>query len=681
MASSPRLHSNERKIGVSVRNGLVKKHDLLRSESPKVSSSRLSSASYVTAVDYRKNNVGCQMSSYVGFMNSPEIMNGDCSQKEATNCLKKCHRSNKEQIGNFSPSRSVKIQIHESLKTAPRDPNLVNVINDSIAMGIELLVGDSNNRNSGGRFSQPGKFVSGHFENGRGRRSDQLVYEPSVSHYESPPVSLYNGTHYTEAKDSFAAIEISDCASSVGKSSGSGKVSNSFDFVESGKSSICRGSTASDVSEESSSSSLSSAVNKPHKGSDPRWEAIQAIRSRDGMLGLNHFRLLKRLGRGDIGTVHLVELCHTRSYFAMKVMDKAALESRKKLQRSHTEREILQCLDHPFLPTLYAHFETEGFSCLLMEFCPGGDLHALRQKQVGKHFSEQAARFYVAEVLLALEYLHMLGIVYRDLKPENVLVREDGHIMLSDFDLSLRCVVSPTMVKSSSSEMDGLKNSGYCIQPACVEPGCVIQPSCMQATCFSPRFLSGKSKKERKDKQKNGDYNQGNTLPELMAEPTNARSMSFVGTHEYLAPEIIKGEGHGSAVDWWTFGIFLYELLFGRTPFKGPGNRATLCNVIGQPLRFPESPMVSFAARDLIRGLLVKEPQHRLAYRRGATEIKQHPFFQNVNWALIRCTNPPDVPKPILHDILATELAAAKNVNVPGGNLKPSGNYLEIDFF
>ena len=90
------------------------------------------------------------------------------------------------------------------------------------------------------------------------------------------------------------------------------------------------------------------------------------------------------------------------------------------------------------------------------------------------------------------------------------------------------------------------------------------------------------------------------------------------------------GDGHGSAVDWWTFGIFLYELLFGKTPFKGSGNRATLFNVVGQPLKFPESAtgQVSFAARDLIRGLLVKEPMHRLASKRGAGEIKAHPFFE-----------------------------------------------------
>lgn len=279
----------------------------------------------------------------------------------------------------------------------------------------------------------------------------------------------------------------------------------------------------------------------------------------------------------------------------------------------------------------------------------------------------------------------MLGIVYRDLKPENVLVREDGHIMLSDFDLSLRCTVSPTLIKSASLETDPLrKNNVYCAQPACIQPSCVQPPSCMgPTTCFAPRFFSSKSKKERKPKNEIG--NQVTPLPELMAEPTDARSMSFVGTHEYLAPEIIKGEGHGSAVDWWTFGIFLYELLFGKTPFKGSGNRATLFNVVGQPLRFPESPVVSFAARDLIRGLLVKEPQHRLAYKRGATEIKQHPFFEGVNWALIRCASPPEVPRPVDFEKLPVTPASSTSVKVAPAAAIPSpqksDNYLEFDFF
>ena len=190
-----------------------------------------------------------------------------------------------------------------------------------------------------------------------------------------------------------ASAKSSDGATSLVKTSGSAKVGDRPDYIESGKSSMCRGSTSSDLSDESTCSNLSSSINRPHKANDIRWEAIQAIRAKDGVLGLNHFRLLKRLGCGDIGSVYLSELSGTKCYFAMKVMDKASLASRKKLLRAQTEREILQSLDHPFLPTLYTHFETDKFSCLVMEFCPGGDLHTLRQRQPGKHFTEQAVKY------------------------------------------------------------------------------------------------------------------------------------------------------------------------------------------------------------------------------------------------------------------------------------------------
>lgn len=198
--------------------------------------------------------------------------------------------------------------------------------------------------------------------------------------------------HCSENKTS-ASAKVSDGTISFAKSSESVKTSDRADFVESGKSSMCKASTSSDVSDESSCSSLSSGINKPHKANDSRWEAIQVVRTRDGVLGLSHFRLLKRLGCGDIGSVYLSELTGTKCYFAMKVMDKGSLASRKKLLRAQTEREILQSLDHPFLPTLYTHFETDKFSCLVMEFCPGGDLHTLRQRQPGKHFAEQAVKY------------------------------------------------------------------------------------------------------------------------------------------------------------------------------------------------------------------------------------------------------------------------------------------------
>ncbi|KAJ8774904.1 hypothetical protein K2173_019908 [Erythroxylum novogranatense] len=562
---------------------------------------------------------------------------------------------------------------NESEENSPKEGDLIG----EAKSGFKNPINYPDNSNSSALLESE-SVVTDPNEGDIGQLNNLDAPQSEVGFCPSPSNSVYTATLYAEAKQSFT----SEDASTLEKFGESGEVSICND-VESQKTSLYRGSTGSDISDESSSSSFSSTLYKPHKANDTRWEAIQVVQCRVGALGFNHFRLLKLLGGGDIGSVYLAELTGTRTYFALKIMNKSSLAARKKLLRAQTEREILQSLDHPFLPTLYTHFETDLHSCLVMEFCPGGDLHTLRQKQPGKYFSEHAARFYVAEVLLALEYLHMLGIIYRDLKPENVLVRDDGHIMLSDFDLSLRCAVCPTLVKSSNPSAES-KNSSYCAKPACIEPTCVMQPDCIQPACFGPRFLSSKPKKNKKNKPKNEMSHQVSPLPELIAEPTNARSMSFVGTHEYLAPEIIKGEGHGSAVDWWTFGIFLYELLFGKTPFKGAGNRATLFNVIGQPLRFPESPAVSFAARDLIRGLLVKEPQHRLAYRRGATEIKQHPFFQSVNWALIRCANPPEVPRQAMMDILSrpdVPKNTSSSANVPGVDLKSSGNYLQIDFF
>ncbi|XP_025702410.1 serine/threonine-protein kinase D6PK isoform X1 [Arachis hypogaea] len=431
------------------------------------------------------------------------------------------------------------------------------------------------------------------------------------------------------------------------------------EFSQSSKSSIGEYSSSTSISEESNLSGSSRIGYRPHMSKHLRWEAIRAVQQH-GNLSLRHFKLLRKLGSGDIGTVYLAELIGTNCLFALKVMDNEFLASRKKMFRAQTEREILQMLDHPFFPTLYSHISTDKLSCLVMEYCPGGDLHVLRQRQPYRSFLEQAARsavvircsihrlwlcwlilrFYVAEVLLALEYLHMLGVVYRDLKPENILVREDGHIMLTDFDLSLRCSVNPMLVKSSSpEEVDGTrKMSSPCSDASCIQPFC-LQPD-WQVSCFTPILISGgaKSRKTKADAQVG-------PLPQLVVEPISARSNSFVGTYEYLAPEIIKGEGHGSAVDWWTFGIFLFELLYGRTPFKGQSNEDTLSNVVSQSLKFPGAPIVSFHARDLIRGLLIKDPETRLGSVKGAAEIKQHPFFEGLNWALIRCAAPPELPK------------------------------------
>ncbi|KAF3331235.1 phototropin-2 [Carex littledalei] len=335
---------------------------------------------------------------------------------------------------------------------------------------------------------------------------------------------------------------------------------------------------------------------KPHKKNNSSWIAIEKIKRTGEQIELKHFRPIRPLGCGDTGSVHLVELQGTGELFAMKAMDKSVMLNRNKVHRACIEREIYSLLDHPFLPTLYTSFQTPTHVCLIKDFCPGGELFALLDRQPMKIFKEEAAKFYAAEVLISLEYLHCLGIIYRDLKPENILLQKDGHIVLTDFDLSYLTNCKPLVVKQSSQS------------------------------------------KRRRSRDLNP--------PTFVAEPST-QSNSFVGTEEYIAPEIIMGAGHSSAIDWWGLGILLYEMLYGRTPFRGKNRQKTFSNVLKKDLTFPSSIPVSLEGRQLIHGLLQRDPADRIGANIGANEIKQHPFFRGINWPLIRHMEPPQLDAPL----------------------------------
>ncbi|KAK8448565.1 hypothetical protein SEVIR_7G051600v4 [Setaria viridis] len=324
---------------------------------------------------------------------------------------------------------------------------------------------------------------------------------------------------------------------------------------------------------------------KPHKRYNSSWIAIQKITKSGEKIGLKHFKPVKPLGCGDTGSVHLVELLGSGELFAMKAMDKSVMLNRNKVHRVCIEREIYSLLDHPFLPTLYTSFQTPTHVCLITDFCPGGELFALLDRQPMKLFREESARFYAAEVVIGLEYLHSLGIIYRDLKPENILLQEDGHIVLTDFDLSFLTSSKPHVIKHSTSRRRRSKEF------------------------LPPSFVSDP------------------------ATPSN----SFVGTEEYIAPEVITGAPHSSAIDWWALGILLYEMLYGRTPFRGKNRKKTFHNILHKDLTFPSSIPVSLAAKQLIHGLLQRDPSSRLGSSAGANDIKQHPFFEEIYWSLIRC--------------------------------------------
>nr|AML77130.1 putative LOV domain-containing protein [Stylidium adnatum] len=334
---------------------------------------------------------------------------------------------------------------------------------------------------------------------------------------------------------------------------------------------------------------------RPHKKYNTSWTAIQKITANGEKIGLDHFKPIRPLGCGDTGSVHLVELKGTDELFAMKAMDKSVMLNRNKVHRACIERDIISLLDHPFLPTLYTSFQTPTHVCLITDFCPGGELFALLDKQPLKIFKEESARFYAAEVVIGLEYLHCLGIIYRDLKPENILLQRDGHVVLTDFDLSFRTSCKPQVIKHAPIK---------------------------------------------------GRRSRSQPPPSFVAEPVS-QSNSFVGTEEYIAPEIITGASHSSAIDWWAVGILLYEMLYGRTPFRGKNRQKTFANILHKDLTFPSSIPVSLAARQLIHALLNRDPENRLGSNGGANAIKEHPFFREINWPLIRCMSPPPLDAPL----------------------------------
>nr|AHZ63859.1 phototropin [Stangeria eriopus] len=364
-------------------------------------------------------------------------------------------------------------------------------------------------------------------------------------------------------------------------------------------------------------------IPKPHMKNNSSWKAIKKIQDTGEQICLKHFKPIRPLGCGDTGSVHLVELRGTGELFAMKAMDKSVMINRNKVHRACMERTIIAMMDHPFLPTLYTSFETNTHVCLITDFCPGGELFLLLDRQPMKVFREDAVRFYAAELVLALEYLHCQGVIYRDLKPENVLLQRDGHVLLTDFDLSFLTSCKPQLIK--------------------------------------PSRLSRKKKKAKNEPP-----------PMFVAEPMSG-SNSFVGTEEYIAPEIITGAGHYSAVDWWALGILLYEMLYGRTPFRGKNRQKTFANILHKDLTFPSSIPASLAVRQLIHGLLHRDPTNRLGSKHGANEIKQHPFFRGIHWSLIRCMDPPQLDAPI--QLIGKDIDTDKATNLDWDENVTISNY------
>lgn len=163
----------------------------------------------------------------------------------------------------------------------------------------------------------------------------------------------------------------------------------------------------------------------------PAKPMVNPLRETRGKYTLNDFIISRTLGTGSFGRVHLVQSKHNQRFYAVKVLKKAQVVKMKQVEHTNDERKMLQRCRHPFLITLWGTWQDSKNLYMVMDFIEGGELFSLLRKS--QRFPNPVAKFYAAEVTLALDYLHSMNIIYRDLKPENLLLDRHGHIKITDF--------------------------------------------------------------------------------------------------------------------------------------------------------------------------------------------------------------------------------------------------------
>ncbi|XP_036618004.1 protein kinase C theta type [Trichosurus vulpecula] len=263
---------------------------------------------------------------------------------------------------------------------------------------------------------------------------------------------------------------------------------------------------------------------------------------------IEDFILHKMLGKGSFGKVFLAEFKKTNQFFAVKALKKDVVLMDDDVECTMVEKRVLSLAwEHPFLTHVYCTFQTEENLFFVMEYLNGGDL--MYHIQNCHKFDLCRATFYAAEIILGLQFLHSKGIIYRDLKLDNILLDKDGHIKIADFGM-----------------------------------------------CKENMF---------------GDM----------------RTSTFCGTPDYIAPEILLGQKYNTSVDWWSFGVLLYEMLIGQSPFHGQDEEELFHSIrMDNPL-YPN--WLQKDAKDLLVKLFVREPERRLGIK---GDIRLHAFFREINW-------------------------------------------------
>lgn len=315
----------------------------------------------------------------------------------------------------------------------------------------------------------------------------------------------------------------------------------------------------------------SSAIALSKPSNEQNIDPDQDVSDRPPHYKLEDFELLRVIGRGSYAKVLMVELKQSRRIYAMKVIKKEMFygNENEDIDWVQTEKHVFeQASNYPFLVGLHSCFQNRSRLFFVIEFVRGGDLMYHMQRK--RKLSEPEAQFYAAEISLALDFLHMRGIIYRDLKLDNVLLDHEGHIKLTDY--------------------------GMCKEG--IGPG--------------------------------------------------DKTSTFCGTPNYISPELLRGDVYDFSVDWWALGVLLYEMLAGKSPFDmlDKSEDALFQTILEKTIRIPRS--LSVAAQNILKAFLKKDPTERLGCdpKRGFSEIKSHPFFNQIDWDQLerRQVTPPYTP-------------------------------------
>uniref|UniRef100_A0A914GUL7 non-specific serine/threonine protein kinase n=1 Tax=Globodera rostochiensis TaxID=31243 RepID=A0A914GUL7_GLORO len=322
------------------------------------------------------------------------------------------------------------------------------------------------------------------------------------------------------------------------------------------------------------------------------------LRQRRTKLSANDFQSLKVIGRGAFGEVRLVQKIDTGHIYAMKILRKSEMLEKEQMAHVRAERDILSEADCEWVVKMYYSFQDKINLYLVMEFLPGGDMMTLLIKY--DQLTEEQTLFYVSETALAIQAIHNLNFIHRDIKPDNLLLDAKGHIKLSDFGLctGLKKIHRTELYRNWPSQL----------------------PADFVAKPFESKRRAETWRKNRR-----------------------AYAFSTVGTPDYIAPEVFQPNGYTKSCDWWSLGVIMYEMLIGYPPFCSETPQETYRKVMNwqQTLVFPPEIPISTEAKNTIKGFCC-EVDKRLGNQSGIEGIKQCTFFKRVDWQNIRI-----LPAPI----------------------------------